>query len=287
MALRDLLVYVDESECALEVLRLAADLARRHKSRLIALYVEQLSAEQLEQQATAELGLACAADMCQFDRRVDESMAKGAQRLRLALESLAREKSIDTEWRCLKGVASMLVPQHARYADLCILSHEVACDVRPAGYSFSEQVLFVTGRPVLFVPVTGHFETLGRRLLVAWNSSRVSARALHDALPLIEHAEHTTVLTVNPSEIVSRHRAPSPKQMLEHLRRHSACVEGIEISDVPADSIAHVVQAEAHKVGADLIVAGAFGHPRLWEKVLGGVTRDLLAQMNMPTFMAH
>lgn len=145
----------------------------------------------------------------------------------------------------------------------------------------------MTGRPVLFVPVAGHFETLGRRILVAWNSSRPSARGLHDALPLIERAEHTTVLTVNPEEIVTRHGAPPPKQMPEHLRRHSASVDGIEISDIPADEVAHALLAEARKVGADLIVAGAFGHPRLWEKVLGGVTRDLLAQMSVPTFMAH
>jgi len=287
VALKDLLVYVDETECALERLRLAADLARRHKSHLIALYVEQLSAAQIEQQATDELGLDCAADMRELDRRNDESMAKGAERMRLALELLAQEKSIDTEWRCLKGIASVLVPQHARHADLCILDHELAVDVNPAGYSFSEQMIFVTGRPVLFVPVTGHFETLGRRLLVAWNSSRVSARALHDALPLIERAEHTTVLMVNPAKFINRHGALPPKQMLEHLRRHDATVEGIEIGDVPADSIANVIQAEAHKVGADLTVAGAFGHPRLWEKALGGVTRELLAHMDMPTLMSH
>lgn len=214
-------------------------------------------------------------------------MAKRAERFRVALETLPREKNIDTEWRCLKGSASLLVPQHARYADLCILKHEVTCDVTPPGYSFSEQLLFVTARPVLFIPVTGHFETLGRRILVAWNSRRPSPRALHDALPLIERAEHTTVLTVNPSEIVSRYGGLPPKQMLEHLRQHSASVEGIEISNVPADAVAHVVQAEARKIDADLTVAGAFGHPRLWEKALGGVIRDLLAQMSMPTFMAH
>jgi nucleotide-binding universal stress UspA family protein len=45
--------------------------------------------------------------------------------------------------------------------------------------------------------------------------------------------------------------------------------------------------AEAHKVGADLIVAGAFGHPRLWEKLMGGVTCDLLAKMNLPVFMSY
>jgi nucleotide-binding universal stress UspA family protein len=64
-------------------------------------------------------------------------------------------------------------------------------------------------------------------------------------------------------------------------------MEGIEIADIPADSVADVVQAEAHKVGADLVVAGAFGYPRIWEKVLGGVTRDLPCPDEHATFMSH
>jgi len=155
------------------------------------------------------------------------------------------------------------------------------------GYTFSEQLLFATGRPVLFVPAFGSFETLGRHIVVAWNSSRASARAVNDALPLIERAEQTTVITVNPADFIDRHGALPAEQMVEHLRRHSASVEGIELKNVPAGSIADALQAEACKVGADLVVAGAFGHPRLWEKLLGGVTRDLLAQMSLPTLMSH
>jgi nucleotide-binding universal stress UspA family protein len=287
VALKDLLVYVDQSECAFERLRLAADLARRHRSRLTALFVNELTAAQLDEQCTAELGLASAVAIGKLNRRIDKSIADATERLRSALESFGREHALEVEWRCLDGVASILVPQHARYADLCILSHETPPKVAPAEYSFSEHLLFVTGRPVLFIPTVGVFETLGRHILVAWNSSRASARAVNDALKLIERAERTTVLTVNPREFVERHGALPAKQMVEHLRRHSASVEGSEIGDVPAHSVADVVQAEAHRVGADLVVAGAFGYPRLWEKVLGGVTRDLLARMNMPTFMSH
>jgi len=95
------------------------------------------------------------------------------------------------------------------------------------------------------------------------------------------------VITVNPADFIDRHGALPAEQMVEHLRRHSASVEGIELKNVPAGSIADALQAEACKVGADLVVAGAFGHPRLWEKLLGGVTRDLLAQMSLPTLMSH
>jgi nucleotide-binding universal stress UspA family protein len=71
------------------------------------------------------------------------------------------------------------------------------------------------------------------------------------------------------------------------LRRHGAKAEVVQIENVPHASIADRLQLEAHACGADLIVAGAFGHPRLWEKMLGGVTHDLMACMNLPVFMSH
>jgi len=72
-----------------------------------------------------------------------------------------------------------------------------------------------------------------------------------------------------------------------HLARHGASVDSLRIEDVPYDAIADRLQVVASAMGADLIVAGAFGHPRLWEKMLGGVTHDLLARMRLPIFMSH
>ena len=144
---------------------------------------------------------------------------------------------------------------------------------------------FVTGRPVLFVPALG--STPGRHIVVAWNSSRAAARAVNDALALIERAERTTVVTVNPADFIGRHNAPTVDWMVEHLRRHSARVRMIRLENIPAGSIGDVLQTEARALGADLVVAGAFGHPRLREKLLGGMTRDLLARMTFPILMSH
>ncbi len=287
MALRDLLVYVDQTERALIRLRLAADLARRHGSRLTALYVREWSQAQLEERKIAELGLVSAKELDRLDQRIQTSIDRVEERLLSALQTLKLEHGLQTEWRCLDGAASVVTPQHARYADLCILGQDLPTDTDSVGYSFSEQLLFVTGRPVLFVPAFGSFETLGRHIVVAWNSSRASARAVNDALPLIERAERTTVITINPADFIERHSAPPAEQMVEHLRRHGALVDGIELKNVPPGSIAEALQAEAGNVDADLVVAGAFGHPRLWEKLLGGVTRDLLAQMSLPIMMSH
>lgn len=287
MALTDLLVYVDQTEGSLARLRLAADLAVRHSSHLAALYVRERTPAQLDASKTAELGLASAEAVDSLDRRIEASIDGAADRLRSALEVLARERGLKTEWRCVDGLASVVVPQHARYADLCILGQSTLTDNDPVEYSFAEHMLFVTGRPGLIIPAVGSFETLGRHIVVAWNSSRAATRALNDALPLIERAERTTVLMLDPAEFIDRHGALPGERIVEHLKRHGASVDAVRIENVPRGSIANALQDEARALGADLLVAGAFGHPKLWEKLLGGVTRDLLDRMSLPLLMSH
>jgi nucleotide-binding universal stress UspA family protein len=287
MALKDLLVYLDQSEHALGRLRLAADLAHRHTSRLTALFVSELNPVQRHQQSIAELGQGSSNAITHTNRHIRRSIDEATERLRSAIEEAKFTYQIEIEWRCIDGVASIVVPQHARFADLCILSQDVSAAITATGYTFSEELLFVTGRPVIFIPARGSFETLARHILIAWNSSRASARAVNDALSLIERAEQVTVLAVNPVEFAERYGALPPERMADHLRRHGAAVQGVWLNNIAPESIADVVQSEAHRLGADLIVAGAFGHPRLWEKLMGGVTRDLLARMKLPILMSY
>lgn len=288
MALKDLLVCVDQFPCAQLRLRLAADLASRHRCRLTALFIEGLSETQTCAVRAAELGLASFSQVERLNREIRASIDQEAQKLRSALEQFGEEHGLPVEWRCIDGSASILVPQHARYADLCILGHDNEVAIRSADYSFSEQMLFTTGRPVLLVPAEATLETLGRRLLVAWNSSRPAARAVNDALPLIERAEHSTVFIVNAHGLpMPPPGAPPLEEMLEHLRRHGASADVVRLENVAPRSVAHLIEEQSRAVGADLIVAGAFGHPQLWEKMLGGVTRDLLARMKTPVFMSH
>jgi nucleotide-binding universal stress UspA family protein len=222
MALKDLLVYVDQTENSLVRLRLAADLAIRHDSRLTALYARQWNRAQLDARKAAELGLVSAAGLQNLDQRIGASIDSVAERLRSMLDELTRGRGLQAELRSLDGVAAVVVPQYARYADLCILGRDEPEGPASVNYTFSEHLLFVTGRPVLFVPPEGSFEKLGRHIAVAWNSSRPAARSLNDALPLIERAERTTVLMVNPSGFIDAREGPSGEQMVEHLTPHGA-----------------------------------------------------------------
>jgi nucleotide-binding universal stress UspA family protein len=287
MALRDILVCVDPTEAATVRLRLAADLAGRHGSHVTALFVHEWSRAQLDLRKAAELGLVSAERLHRVDHDAESLLDTAADGLRSALATLTREHGVQGELRVIDGIASTAVPQYARYADLCILGRDQPEGPASINYTFSEQLLFVTGRPVILVPAIAPAKTLGRQIAIAWNSSRPAARSLNDALPLIEDAERIFVLMINPSGCMAGHEGPPGEQIIEHLRRHGANAEAIAIEHVPPGAIAETLLSEAGARGADMIVAGAFGHPRLWEKMLGGVTYDLMARMNLPIFMSH
>lgn len=287
MSLKDLLVYVDQTDRARVRLHLALDLARRHGAMLTGLFVRSPDEAQLEGRKAAELGLASAAQLQRLDHSIEQALDECARRLESELRSLGREHGVRVAWRSARGPLARLAPQEARYHDLCIVGQEAPPDRATVDYSFTEHMLFVTGRPVIFIPPAWTAARLGNHVAIAWNSSRASARALSDAMALIEKAARTTVLSINPADFIERHGAPPLSQLLEHLRRHGAAVDVQTVEPVPTAHIAATLQRKAEEIGADVLVAGAFAHPRLWEKFLGGVTADLLEHTEMPLLMSQ
>ena len=282
MALRDLIVHLDQGESASERMRLAANLAHRHGCRLTAVYVREQNEAQSDLQRTAEMARASCKDFDRIRQQVRLCIDNGATRLQSELDALQRELAIEVHWRSFGGIASKVVPQQARFADLCIVPHRAH-----SADKLSEKLLFQTGRPVVFVPPDARTEELGSNVVVAWNSSRAAARSLGDALPILERARRVTVVAINPTNFVNQYESLPPERIIEHLRRHNASVEGVWLNDIPTPSTGDALQMETQKLGADLLVAGAFGHPKLWEDVMGGVTRDLLSRMRVPTLMSY
>jgi nucleotide-binding universal stress UspA family protein len=285
MALRDLLVYLDPTSHSLARLQLAADLARRNGSCVTALYVREWSPAQLAHRATAELAGRPLADLEALDCAAEDSIDQSALEARAALERLAVQYGLETEWRTARGEPGIVLSQYARYADLCIL--DAHTPVTPGGNRFCEELLFTAGRPVLLMPAAGNVSTLGAHVAIAWNSSRAAARAVNDALPLLEHSDETTVITLNPADFTARPAALPLSKLLEHLQRHGIRARSIELAAVPPAEVADTLQERARAAGADMIVAGAHGHTWLREVLLGSVTRDLLSRLRLPAMMSH
>jgi len=132
------------------------------------------------------------------------------------------------------------------------------------------------------VPRAGQFERIERHALIAWNGSREAARAVRDALPLLKLARKVTVLAVEPQ---SNGHAPGADLAL-HLARHGVTVD-LDQDTAPGMDAADILLSRASDLSSDLIVMGAYGHARMRETILGGVTRSMLAAMTAPVLMSH
>jgi nucleotide-binding universal stress UspA family protein len=149
-----------------------------------------------------------------------------------------------------------------------------------------EEVIMAAGRPVLLVPYAGDFPQLGARVLVAWSGTRESARALHDAMFLLEAAVEVTVLEVDRAggEVDAPDQAAADVAAALQRRGVAATADAAVSDGTP---VADIILSTAADKLADLVVMGAWGHSRLREFVLGGVSRGILREMTVPVLMSH
>lgn len=143
-----------------------------------------------------------------------------------------------------------------------------------------ETVLFESGRPVLLVPPTAVGE-IGRRVVIAWNGSEETARAIGLAMPVLSQAEKVIVLKIEGWEV----GGPSAADQVERLRNHGIDTElaARPGADAPGESIL----GHARTLGADLIIKGAYTQSRLRQMIFGGPTSYLLSHTDIPMLIAH
>jgi nucleotide-binding universal stress UspA family protein len=301
MALKDLLVIVEPGDPVGSQVDVAAAVAARHTAHLAGLCV-------VPPVTLSEAGLpwsggaieAEALEQIQASLRGERSAA--VQRLEAAFRKAAADLVSPVEWRVVDGRPLEVAPLHARYADLVAMRQADPRDTSPASGGLVEAVLLGAGRPVLVVPYAGRFADIGRRVVVAWNASREAARALNDALPLLEHAEKVIVLAVNPGRVGGDDEPPPATtravfgiggqgswpaaDIAHHLARHGVQAEAsYTISD--EIDVGNAILSRAADLGVDLIVMGGYGHSRTRELVLGGATRTILESMTVPVLMSH
>lgn len=277
--MKDFLVHLDATPGSATRLDFAADLAIRQSAHLVGLYVIDLPLSVL---AGTELGGAVA--VVEMIEQVHAAAVAAAVPVEASFRERLRRDDLSGEWRQVDGSLPGQLALHGRYADLVVLGQTdpQASD----GDAAIEGALFESGRPVLLLPRSGAPRRLGSRALVAWNARREAARAVHDALPLLAAMTEVTVLTIAPEAAAGSHGDQPGADIAAHLARHGlrVSVRSVPGTDVDAGNL---VLSEAANVGADLLVMGGYGHSRLREFVLGGVTRTILAHMTLPVLMSH
>tara|TARA_R110002110_G_scaffold13062_9_gene62465 strand:+ start:187 stop:1053 length:867 start_codon:yes stop_codon:yes gene_type:complete len=183
-------------------------------------------------------------------------------------------------WEIAPGLASEIVAMRGGAYDMVVVGRPVRDQTTVAELA-AEAALFRTGRPVLIAPPKTP-RSIGEAVVIGWNRSASSARSIAAALPLLLMSRSVTIVTVT----TGAKTGPSPQDMAKYLSWHEIQAEVVEI---PPDHrlVGEVLLEEAERVSADLLVMGAYSHSRLRELILGGVTRHVLQNADLPVLMAH
>lgn len=280
---KTIVVHVDDSPGQETRLRAAAWLASEHEAHLVGSGSTGIS--------WLDYALLTGSMGAPMMPESDFSGVREAVQVRLRqFESAVQRMGVASfETRVIEDDARYALLLESRYADLVVVSREIASAPIPGLQSqvrgLPEYVALHGARPVLVIPPGWPGLPLSGTAVVGWDGSTRAIRAIQGALPLLKQAESVKLALVNPDATANRHGAEPGADMALHLARHGVKVE-VVIEHTQA-SAGEALMAIAHASGATVLVTGAFGHSRAREFVLGGVTRTLLAKSQTPLLIAH
>lgn len=211
-------------------------------------------------------------------KEISESNKKKAEKKFLLLKE--KHKIEKASFHTAIGYTGAILSIRGRVADLIILCR----DPNDIGFmDDAHEILFGSGRPVLFFPPGYKIKNLTGKTLLAWNSSVEAAHAVAFSMPWLTRGE-ATVLTKQDGE--ERKFPLSAEDLAQYLHRHG--IETNILNDLERKiGLPAFILESAKKINAEMIVMGAYSHSRLRENILGGVTKYMLENADMPVFMAH
>ncbi|HSR71357.1 MAG TPA: universal stress protein [Kiloniellales bacterium] len=285
--MKTLLVPLEESEGVRSMLQTAWLAAKMFNSYVEGLYIRRA----LPGVVVADIGGYAAATPDLMESFEEEDARRG-QRVRETFEAFLREKEVPlgaegpagdaptAGWCDDNQPGDSAIGMYARLFDLTVVGRPVAGTSAPA-MSTLETVLFDSGRPILIAPPEPP-EGLGRCALIHWNGSTETARTLAFGLPVLRRFERVVLVAVEGVMVPG----PSAAEAATNLRRNGLKVE---LREIPAEGRngGEAVLNEAARLGADLVVKGAYTHSRLRQMIFGGATSHILAESTLPVLMAH
>lgn len=279
MPYKSILVHVDDSHRALERIRIAAELALAENAHLVGATATGLSRFVYREGTVL--------DDPRLASHLDVLREEVSRALPIFESTVQRVGVPSFETRIADDEAADAMVLLSRYSDLVVIGQPDPNQLLlGAKRDFPGYVVLNTGRPVLIVPHTGHFEHVGTRVLIAWNGSVEAARAIANAMPFLKRADMVRLVILDPASLAHLHGEELGAEMVCHLERHEIKAAVI-VQDTALRDVGPVLLRHAMDHQADLLVLGAYGHSRFREAVLGGVTHTILDKMTVPVLMSH
>ncbi|QUD89653.1 universal stress protein [Phenylobacterium montanum] len=273
-SVRTILVHAQPQSAAEPRLAVAASLARQIGATLFGFAAECVREVGFGDPA----GIVTDEWMAELERRIDLDLSAAEQAFRRAAYDLK------TEWMAIRGMPAQELAKAARGAELIVAGGSAPDDDDSFRWCDPAELVVLSGRPVLVAPPTGG-RLAAEAVVVAWKDTREARRAIGDALPFLKGAQEVVVLEVCDSLDFGNAQART-FGVVEGLKRHGVEARA-KVAIAPPDQVAQQLGATAGEIGADLIVAGGYGHSRLGEWIFGGVTRDLLTRPDRFLLLSH
>jgi nucleotide-binding universal stress UspA family protein len=216
-------------------------------------------------------------------RNAEKLSAGNGAELLAAARAEAEAKSLNLTTGVERTQIALLgevAARHARYFDIALVGWNAD---NPGLRALAEAVIFSSGRPTILLPDQAPPASFGR-VSIAWDGTRVAARAVSDARFVLERATEITIVTVADEKPIDE--ADAGELLAQSLREAGlkATFSAMRAEDCP---IAETLQRHAASLGSDLLVMGGYGHSRLRDFVLGGATEGVLSDLRMPVLLSH
>ncbi len=274
MGLKTIVVHLTNDKDHASRMAVAKSLARQHDAFLTALYITRPS-DSLQHIAGRGVSQV-------FLDEAKESAERHAKELEQEFKDYCARQNIPNEWIVADGEHLEEMARHAHAADLLIVTRpqdeHLEDRVRPR---LAEEVIMNSGLPVMVLPPEFKNDWTPKRILIGWKGTREAVRAVRDSLSILQEADEVMVGTVRPSA----EDAISTLEITKYLERQGIVAETIDLTEEDGAGRTLLSMASAHQ--CDLLVAGAYGHSRLREIFVGGVTRHLLRHSDMPLLLSH
>lgn len=288
MTIKVVLVPVTATETGASTLKTAFALGHRFSAHVAALHVRADPRNTMPYMGEGMSGIVLQEIMAAIERDAaeraraaralfDAGVAEFAVPLADAPEAAPR---FSANWREEVGREDEIVARYARLSDVVVIGSQSARQSTVVDMMM-EAVLLDGGRPVLLAPAQVP-NSFGDNIAVAWNGSVEAARAVAAGMPFIKAARRVTILTIGEGS--------EPQATAEALKRYLAW-HGIDAAPLVATAAAEgagpAILGQTKRLGADLLITGAYTHNRFRQMIFGGVTRHILSDAELPVLVAH
>ena len=211
---------------------------------------------------------------------------KHADELKTSFCNAAKNFNIPYEWKTIEGLDLNFVIENARYSDLVVAPATYSHYSVETSHHLCDYFTTKLGRPLLITPDLKKVFKLPKKIIIAWDESHESTRAVHDALPILKFSEKVQIISISKNDVSEKENIIRGEQLQRHLGHHDVICE-VYCPDNLSKNTGHAIYDCALEYDADLIVMGAYGHSKFKEIILGSTTKYLIENSTVPLFVSN